>query len=134
LVSTLIEKNIVDFYNDTTNVSYKPCPDCGGREWNDSDENGDVGDTHKSCDDCGYTLPNQDWDNLEYQDAEIFEWYVVTDWLASKLEENGECILKSDCETWWGRQCTGQAVYMDDVISKIVEQTDYANNWNQSQK
>lgn len=51
---------------------------------------------------------------------EIFEWWVVSDWLASKLEEYGEPILKSDYETWWGRTCTGQSIKLDYIIEKIV--------------
>lgn len=51
---------------------------------------------------------------------EIYEWWVVSNWLAEKLEEYGEPILKSDYETWWGRTCTGQSITLDYVIERIV--------------
>ena len=47
---------------------------------------------------------------------EIYEWYIVSSWLAKKLEEKGECIID---ERLWGRQCCGQAVLLDGVISEI---------------
>lgn len=57
----------------------------------------------------------------EEEPQEIFEWWVVSDWLADKLEEAGEPILKSDYETWWGRTTTGQSISMDYVIQNIVK-------------
>jgi hypothetical protein len=57
---------------------------------------------------------------------EIFEWWLVSDWLADKLEEFEQPVLTTDYGTWWGRTCTGQAIKMDNVIRKIVEATDYA--------
>lgn len=53
-------------------------------------------------------------------DGEIFEWWLVTRWLAERLKEHGEVVIDAfDCH-WWGRQSSGQAVYMDDVIQKIA--------------
>ena len=50
---------------------------------------------------------------------EIFEWWVVSDWLAKKLEERGEPILEYGQTTWWGRCTTGQAILLDGVITDI---------------
>ena len=52
---------------------------------------------------------------------EIFEWWVVSDFLAGRLEANDEPILKSDFGTWWGRTCNGQAILLDGVIEKIFD-------------
>ncbi|HDK7195006.1 TPA: hypothetical protein PTV74_003313 [Clostridium botulinum] len=52
---------------------------------------------------------------------EIFEWWVVSNWLANKLEQYGEPILNSDYGTWWGRTCTGQALKLDYIFQQIVE-------------
>jgi hypothetical protein len=52
---------------------------------------------------------------------EIFEWWVVSDWLIKKLEAEEEPILKTDYGDWWGRTCTGQAIYLDYVIEKIYD-------------
>lgn len=56
---------------------------------------------------------------------EIFEWWLVSDWLADKLKEFEQPVLANDYGTWWGRTTTGQAIKMDYVIRKIVEATDY---------
>ena len=64
------------------------------------------------------------WDSLQNLDenSEILEWWLVTPYLAELLKENGEVIFEDyDC-CWWGRQTSGQALYMDWVIQKIAEQ------------
>lgn len=58
-------------------------------------------------------------DHLE--EPEIHEWYVVSDWFEYQLEAIGEVILKNAYGSWWGRQCTGQAVYMDEYLRPIFE-------------
>lgn len=58
-----------------------------------------------------------DEETEEYQ--EIYEYWVVSEWLAEKLEANGEPVVKSDFGTWWGRTCTGQSIILDSVIEKI---------------
>jgi len=50
---------------------------------------------------------------------EIFEWWLVSDWLAEKLEEKGKPVLKNEYGTYWGRTATGQALFLDGVISQI---------------
>lgn len=53
-------------------------------------------------------------------DDEIFEWWLVTPWLAERLKEQGEAVIDAlDCH-WWGRQSSGQAVYMDAAIQEIA--------------
>lgn len=54
---------------------------------------------------------------------EIYEWWVVSDWLEKRLEEQGEPILKTEYGSWWGRTCTGQAIYLDSVIEAIYDAT-----------
>ena len=66
------------------------------------------------------------WDtiaNTEEYD-EVFEWWLVTPYMADMLKNNGEVILAAyDCY-WWGRTTTGQALYMDWVIQEISRQTE----------
>jgi hypothetical protein len=52
---------------------------------------------------------------------EIYEWWLVTSWFEDKLKEKGEVFLELFGETWWGRQCTGQAILLDYVIGRIGE-------------
>ena len=57
---------------------------------------------------------------------EIFEWWLISDWLADKLKEFEQPVLDMEYGTWWGRTCTGQAIKMDYVIRQIVEASGYA--------
>ena len=59
--------------------------------------------------------------DLESEPAEIYEWWIVTNWLAEKLEIQGQCILEYANMHFWGRQTTGQAILLDRVISRICE-------------
>lgn len=52
---------------------------------------------------------------------EIFEWWIISNWLAKELKEQGEPILENDYGIWWGRTCTGQSIKMDGIIRKIAE-------------
>ena len=66
------------------------------------------------------------WDtiaNTEKYD-EVFEWWLVSPYIAELLKGNGEIILADyDCY-WWGRTTVGQALWMDYVIQKIAQQTE----------
>lgn len=50
----------------------------------------------------------------------IYEWYLVSDWLADALERQNQPLLQNDYGNWWGRTCCGQAIYMDTVIQNIA--------------
>ena len=66
------------------------------------------------------------WDRISNTEAcdEVFEWWLVTPYLAELLKENGEVIFADyDCY-WWGRTITGQALYIDGVIQEIARQTE----------
>lgn len=60
-------------------------------------------------------------DGLEPYQHEIYEHWIVSDWLADRLAENGEKVDKDFAGlTVWARTTTGQAISMDSVIQKIV--------------
>ena len=50
---------------------------------------------------------------------EIFEWWLVSDFMLVKLLEQDECILETECGSRWGRCATGQAILLDYSTSKI---------------
>lgn len=51
---------------------------------------------------------------------EAYEHWIVSDWLADKLAERGEMVLKDFLGlTIWGRATTGQAISLDEVICDI---------------
>lgn len=58
-------------------------------------------------------------EDLDGEYIEVYEWWMVSSWLAEKLEEKGEIIIDSECI--WGRRTTGQAIFLDYVISEICE-------------
>jgi len=60
-----------------------------------------------------------DLDPYEYG-LEVFEHWIVSDWLADKLEAKGERIDRDFAGlTIWGRTTTGQAIALDGVIEEI---------------
>ena len=66
------------------------------------------------------------WDRISNTEEcdEVFEWWLVTPYLAELLKENGEVIFADyDCY-WRGRTITGQALYIDGVIQEIARQTE----------
>ena len=67
---------------------------------------------------------NIDIDNFT-EPEEALEHWIVSDWLADKLEAYGELITKDFLGlTIWGRTCSGQAIMLDWVISKICNDLD----------
>jgi len=61
----------------------------------------------------------KDYEDREELAQEIFEWWVVDEWMAQKLIDQGEPVLKNDYGYWWGRTTTGQAISLDSVIEAI---------------
>ena len=53
---------------------------------------------------------------------EVYEHWLVSDWLLTKLKEQEEPILETDNETWWGRTCTGQSIKLDYNIQELAYQ------------
>lgn len=79
------------------------------------------------CVDSGDWGDVQDWRDMVdmYRDehpAEIFEWWLVSEWFAEKLEAAGEPVLRNDYGEWWGRTCTGQAMIQDGTLQRVAAQ------------
>lgn len=55
--------------------------------------------------------------------TEAYEHWIVSGWLADKLEAKGEMIARDFMGlTIWGRACTGQAILLDSVICAIYDE------------
>lgn len=54
--------------------------------------------------------------------SEVFEHWIVTDWLANKLEARGHVTGEIMGLTIWGRPTTGQSISMDHVIQEIYKE------------
>ena len=55
---------------------------------------------------------------------EVIEWWLVTPFLAEQLKDKDEVVIEDLNCYWWGRTCSGQAIYKDSVISRIVNSFD----------
>jgi len=58
-----------------------------------------------------------DIEDLIAEPQEIFQWFIVSEYLSNKLLEKGEVVIPH--ENIWGRGCCGQAILLDSVISEI---------------
>lgn len=59
--------------------------------------------------------------DIEPYEREVFEHWIVSDWLADRLAEKGEKVDKDFAGlTVWARTTTGQAIASDWVIEQIV--------------
>lgn len=67
-----------------------------------------------------------DIDSEEYR--EIFEWWAVSQWLASHLKGVGAPLIDNDYGIWWGRTECGQSLEfdarLDDVACAILNVED----------
>jgi len=82
------------------------------------------------CEDGSYVTEQDAWkaacddNSIEPYQDEAYEWYIVDDWLADRLEKKGEMVNDDIMGfTIWGRCATGQAIYLDDVMSQITSET-----------
>ena len=58
--------------------------------------------------------------NLDPEYIEALEYWVVSDWLANKLEQHGELVTNDFYDLCvWGRACSGQSIKYDYVIQSI---------------
>lgn len=61
--------------------------------------------------------------SLDDYRSEIFEHWIVTNWLADKLEARGETVVRDFYGlTIYCRPCTGQALHCDWVIQTIYNE------------
>lgn len=66
--------------------------------------------------------------DIEPYEREVFEHWLVSDWLAEKLEEKNERVLKDFFGlTVWCRTTTGQSILLDQVICDIYDE--FQHGW-----
>ena len=56
---------------------------------------------------------------------EVYEHWLCSDWFISQMKKQDEPILETDFETWWGRTCTGQSIYLDYNIQELAYKYSY---------
>lgn len=62
-----------------------------------------------------------DISNVEPYEQEVYEHWIVSTYLADRLEEKGERVIRDflGLDAIWCRTTTGQAISMDHVIGEI---------------
>lgn len=78
-------------------------------------------ETVYKCDYCGEVLNEDEYYQLDEEPAEIYEWWAVSRWLGDKLKEQGCVVIDSWGKSYWGRECTGQAISLDGCIFNIAK-------------
>ena len=105
-------EDMVDLYQGPPSYGEYTCPECECEPWE-----GEPGE--EVCLECGFNgLDDDNFEPTEY--CEVLEHWIVTDWLADRLEEQGEAVCKDFYGlTVWGRTTSGQSIALDGVISQI---------------
>lgn len=71
-----------------------------------------------------YESELQDWQNHVSEsvpDAEVYEWWLVSGYLWSQLQAAGEVVTQDFNHYIWGRQATGQALYLDSTFQELAK-------------
>lgn len=100
-------------WEEVENLNEYKCPECG--EPVKDSENDNI-----KCSACEYTAPDTHF--CDETPQEIFEWWIVAEYLYNKLKEKGEPVLEWGNNHYWGRTTTGQAIAMDAVIICICRE------------
>lgn len=122
LVDMLLEKGIFD-RSELEQKGTLPTEDELKEEWEDEWEEWVANEDNLQDDYDSFAdyLENYHYRTIR-EEKEIFEWWLVSGWLARQLKEEGEPILDNGYGVWWGRTTTGQAISMDEVMRKLAEE------------
>lgn len=56
----------------------------------------------------------------DYDD--VLDWWLISPFIAGLLSKSGEVVICDYGCHWWGRQTSGHALYMDNIIQQIAEE------------
>ena len=100
-------------------VEYEGDKMCENCDSTDIQEIFDDDDFDYVCCDCGKKYTEEEYADLESDWPEVYEWWAVSPWLGAKLAQHGGCVIDVWGKSFWGRQCTGQAIALDSIIANI---------------
>ena len=60
----------------------------------------------------------EDIKNYDEDESEVFEWLLISEWLAGELETAGAIVARSYCNCWWGREDTQLEYYLNEIAKK----------------
>lgn len=121
LPSHIMPKITLPSWDDIENAYEDICPKCGSDDVYKVLE-ADKPSANDDCFECGSCGILQENEQLESQPREIFEWWIVTEYLYNKLKAQGQPVLEWGNNCYWGRCTSGQAILLDHVISVICEE------------
>ena len=104
--------------SDLYEIYEKICDECDCTSFVET-ENED-GETVYECTSCGKLFTEEEYDNLDEERREIYEWWAVSRWFGEKLREQGCFVIESYGKSYWGREGTGQAISLDGCVCKIA--------------
>lgn len=96
----------------------KMCDECGCTDFKTAINEDAENDVYICCA-CGKEFTVDEYENLDSNYPEVYEWWAVSSWLGKKLAEKGMCVIDIWGKTYWGRQCTGQSIFLDGVMTDI---------------
>lgn len=87
-----------------------------------------------TCPDCDQVVNDLEMlSDLDSEPQEVFEWWIVTEYLYDKLKARGCVVLEWGNNYYWGRCCSGQAILLDGVITDICRRMEILagqrNSW-----
>lgn len=56
---------------------------------------------------------------------EVYEWWLVDQFVLAELAEMGEPFIDNDFGEWWGRTCSGQMICCDSTFYTLAEKLGY---------
>ena len=81
-------------------------------------------------------IPEIEPEEIENEPQEVFEWWIVTEYLYRKLKEKGCVVLEWGNNHYWGRCTTGQAILLDGIVTDICREMEILegqkNEWKTS--
>lgn len=116
----------IDFpsYDSIENLCLPTCLNCGYKgkfEETEADIDGEGGfDSDKIIFICSVCRKETD-EEPDTEPQEIFEWWIVSEFLYNKAKEAGLPVLEWGNNYYWGRCCTGQAILLDGFIDDVCE-------------
>lgn len=113
-------------WDEWENLYQYVCPECGtGFENLDIFTEDSDGEAYL-CPECNQVVN----DEPEYEAQEVFEYWIVSQWLHDKLKEKGEPVWNDGIVYVWGRCTSG---VFDDVVSSIASDMEIlegqSNEW-----
>ena len=97
---------------------------CGDRRYLDISEEQSFKDFINELDDDDLNTLSDSVFQIELNQREIFQWFIVSSDLAHAIKEHDGLILN---ENWFGRECCGQSLTLDSMFMDIY--LDRLKNW-----